>query len=104
MTLVVAGASLAGLRAVESARRTGYRGRLVLIGAEEHLPYDRPPLSKAFLDAAGPARVEPFRSEASLREELGVELRLGTPARGLDTGAREVLLDDGPVPYDGLVI
>ncbi|MFI5610976.1 NAD(P)/FAD-dependent oxidoreductase [Amycolatopsis sp. NPDC051903] len=104
MTLVVAGASLAGLRAVESARRTGYRGRIVLIGAEEHLPYDRPPLSKAFLDVAGPARVEPFRSEASLRDELGVELRLGTPARGLDTGAREVLLDDRPVPYDGLVI
>ncbi len=42
MTLVVVGASLAGLRAVESARRTGYRGRIVLIGAEGHLPYDRP--------------------------------------------------------------
>ena len=47
---VVVGASLAGLRAVESARKAGYSGRLLLVGAEEHLPYDRPPLSKAFLD------------------------------------------------------
>lgn len=84
MTLVVAGASLAGLRAVESARRDGYRGRIVLIGAEQHLPYDRPPLSKAFLDPAGPGWVEPSRTETELRDELGVELMLGAPADGLD--------------------
>jgi len=77
MALVVVGASLAGLRAVESARRTGYRGRIVLLGAEEHLPYARPPLSKAFLDAGGPGRVRPFHSETVLRDELGVELMLG---------------------------
>ncbi|MEV6646578.1 FAD-dependent oxidoreductase [Amycolatopsis sp. NPDC051371] len=104
MTLVVVGASLAGLRAVESARRTGYRGRIVLIGAEEHLPYDRPPLSKAFLDADGPGEVTPFHSETVLRDELGVELMLGAPAESLDTGAREVTVAGAPVRYDALVI
>jgi NADPH-dependent 2,4-dienoyl-CoA reductase/sulfur reductase-like enzyme len=88
VTLVVVGASLAGLRAVESARRTGYRGRIVLIGAEEHLPYDRPPLSKAFLDAGGPARVQPFHPETVLRDELGVELVLGGPSVSTPTRAK----------------
>lgn len=104
MTLVVVGASLAGLRAVESARRTGYRGRIVLVGAEEHLPYDRPPLSKAFLDADGPASVEPFHAETVLRDELGVELVLGAPAESLDTDAREVAVAGTAVRYDALVI
>jgi NADPH-dependent 2,4-dienoyl-CoA reductase/sulfur reductase-like enzyme len=104
MTLVVVGASLAGLRAVESARRTGYRGRIVLAGAEEHVPYDRPPLSKAFLDPGHPGRVEPFHPEAVLRDELGVELVLGAPAESLDTDAREVVVAGKPVRYDALVI
>ncbi len=99
MTLVVVGASLAGLRAVESARRTGYDGRIVLIGAEKHLPYDRPPLSKAFLDPGGPSRVEPF--PAGLDD---VHLMLGTPAESLDTTAREVAVAGKTVAYDSLVI
>ncbi|MFI6937344.1 NAD(P)/FAD-dependent oxidoreductase [Streptomyces sp. NPDC050287] len=103
--LVVVGASLAGLRAVEGARRSGFAGTVTLIGAEEHLPYDRPPLSKAYLEA-GPG--EPpdttFRTEHTLRTELGVELRLGASASGLDTEARAVLVDGAPVPYDALVI
>lgn len=44
--LVIVGASLAGVRAVQAARRAGYTGQISLIGAEGHLPYDRPPLSK----------------------------------------------------------
>ena len=48
--LVIVGASLAGLRAAESARKAGLDGKITLIGAEEHLPYDRPPLSKAYPD------------------------------------------------------
>ncbi|SFW75943.1 NAD(P)/FAD-dependent oxidoreductase [Amycolatopsis australiensis] len=104
MTLVVAGASLAGLRAVESARRTGYRGRIVLVGAEEHLPYDRPPLSKALLDPDGPRAAEPFHAEGVLRDELGVELMLGAPAENLDTAAREVVVAGKAVPYRALVI
>jgi NADPH-dependent 2,4-dienoyl-CoA reductase/sulfur reductase-like enzyme len=102
--LVVVGASLAGLRAVEAARRAGFAGAVTLVGAEEHLPYDRPPLSKGFLDVGGPDRVEPFRPEAVLRDELGVELVLGAPAEGLDTAAREVAFGGRTVAYDALVI
>jgi len=105
--LVVVGASLAGLRAVEAARRSGYDGEIVLIGAEPHLPYDRPPLSKSFLDAAvdGDLAAAPyFRSEKMLRDELAVDVRLGARATGLDVARRVVLVGDHEVPYDALVI
>ncbi|WP_329416283.1 FAD-dependent oxidoreductase [Nocardia vinacea] len=105
--LVVAGASLAGLRAVEAARKAGFTGGITLIGAEDHLPYDRPPLSKAYLEqlpnGAGPASTT-FRTEEILRDELGVELVLGTPATGLDTAGQRVLVGDHTVAYDALVI
>jgi NADPH-dependent 2,4-dienoyl-CoA reductase/sulfur reductase-like enzyme len=103
MTLVVVGASLAGLRAVEAARKTGYAGEITLIGAEEHLPYNRPPLSKEFLGADAPPDLA-FRPQAELRDELGVDLRLGRCAVGLDTRARVVHLGGGDVPYSALVI
>ncbi|MEU2597289.1 FAD-dependent oxidoreductase [Streptomyces hirsutus] len=102
--IVVVGASLAGLRAAESARKSGFTGEVVLVGAEEHLPYDRPPLSKAFL--TGPSDVrspEPFRTRRQLAE-LGVELRLGRRALGLDAAGRSVVLDDGELPFDRAVI
>lgn len=106
--LVVVGASLAGLRAVEAARKTGYDGEIVLIGAEEHLPYDRPPLSKAFLGAADDngdlPEVPWFRTEETLRDELGVDVRLGAPAMALDTDARTVTVAGEQVAYDALVI
>ncbi|AJE80450.1 FAD-dependent oxidoreductase [Streptomyces albus] len=101
------GASLAGLRAVEGARKAGFDGTLTLIGAERHLPYDRPPLSKAFLDdhpAEAVVETTAFRTEQALRHDLGVDLRLGTPATGLDTRRKEVLIGDEAVPYDAAVI
>lgn len=101
---VVVGASLAGLRAVESARRAGFTGRITLVGAENHLPYDRPPLSKAFLGAGHDGVLTPFRSAAELREEFGVELRLGVAAEALDPSTREVIADGTPIAYDALVI
>lgn len=101
--LVVVGASLAGLRAVESARRTGFSGRVVLVGVEEHLPYDRPPLSKAFLSTGAEPAPPTYRERAALAE-LDVELRLGSPATGLDLGTRRVRLADDEVPYDALVL
>jgi NADPH-dependent 2,4-dienoyl-CoA reductase/sulfur reductase-like enzyme len=99
---VVVGASLAGLRAVESARTHGYTGPIVLLGAERHPPYDRPPLSKAFLTPGVEAR---FLHEVQhLRGELGVDLRLGQPALALDIGARTVLTAAGPIRFGSLVI
>ncbi|WP_051204167.1 NAD(P)/FAD-dependent oxidoreductase [Nocardioides sp. CF8] len=102
--IVVVGASLAGLRAVEGFRKGGYTGPLTLVGAEEHLPYDRPPLSKAFLDAGHDQPTETtFRAEDEIRE-LDVDLRLGQPATRLDTEACEIVVGEEHLPYRSLVI
>ena len=104
---VVVGASLAGLRAVEAARKAGFEGSITLIGGESHLPYDRPPLSKAFLDPRTDA-TEPevpwFRSEETFADDLDVTLFLGRPATGLDTARKVVHIDDDQVSYDILII
>ncbi len=101
--IVVVGASLAGLRAVEFLRRANFAGELLLIGDETRLPYDRPPLSKEVL------RGELDEARLALRrrsyDELNVELMLGQAAVALDTKARRLELADGSeVPFDGLVI
>jgi NADPH-dependent 2,4-dienoyl-CoA reductase/sulfur reductase-like enzyme len=101
--LVVVGASLAGLRAVEAARAGGHTGPITLVGGEQHLPYDRPPLSKAYLDADERPEVQ-FREEQHLVQELAVTLRLGSPATGLHLSNREVLIGDERLGYDALVI
>ena len=106
--LVVVGASLAGLRAVEAARKTGFDGEIVLVGGEDHLPYDRPPLSKAFLGAADDAGLLPevpwFRTEEMLRDELGVDVRLSTWATALDTERKVLTAGGEEIGYDALVI
>jgi NADPH-dependent 2,4-dienoyl-CoA reductase/sulfur reductase-like enzyme len=102
--LVIVGASLAGLRAVEGARRAGYDGTITLIGAEPHLPYDRPPLSKEFLTSEEPPGPTLLREESVLRDDLGVTLRLGTRATALDLASKAVVTDDREVRYDRLVI
>jgi NADPH-dependent 2,4-dienoyl-CoA reductase/sulfur reductase-like enzyme len=99
--IVVVGASLAGTRAAQALHAEGFTGEVVVVGAEEHLPYDRPPLSKKLLsgDLAPDA--------IALRHECGPELRwlLGRRAVGLDAAAHRVHLDDGgTLPYDGLVV
>lgn len=102
---VVVGASLAGLRAVEAARKSGFAGSVTLIGAEPHLPYDRPPLSKVYLEPSDAPPAAPyFRDEEYFRNELSAELLLGEPAEALDTEARVVTVGDRAVPYDALVI
>jgi NADPH-dependent 2,4-dienoyl-CoA reductase/sulfur reductase-like enzyme len=103
-SLVVVGASLAGLRAVEAARKAGFAGRITLIGEEPHLPYDRPPLSKELLAPGGPTDPVTFRSRAQLVDELGVELLLDAPATGLDPDAQVVHVGGEDVAYDALVV
>ena len=102
--VVVVGASLAGLRACETLRTDGFAGRVTLIGAEPHLPYDRPPLSKKVL--AGdwdPDRIV-LRQPGDL-DALGLDIRLGVPAAALDLDGRALTLADGAVvPFDGLII
>ncbi|OON82782.1 NAD(P)/FAD-dependent oxidoreductase [Streptomyces tsukubensis] len=103
-SVVVVGASAAGLAAAEGLRRQGYDGSLTLIGEESHAPYDRPPLSKQLLAGSWEADRTALRTPEVL-SGLDLELRLGSAATGLDTRAREVVLADGSrVAYEGLVI
>ncbi|MGW2914071.1 NAD(P)/FAD-dependent oxidoreductase [Streptomyces asoensis] len=102
--IVVIGASAAGLAAAETLRREGYEGTLTLVGDEPHAPYDRPPLSKQVLAAEWERDRLPLRRPGELAA-LGLDLRLGAAATGLDTAGRRVrLADGGDVPYDGLIL
>jgi NADPH-dependent 2,4-dienoyl-CoA reductase/sulfur reductase-like enzyme len=103
-TIVVVGASLAGLRAAEEIRHEGHAGPVVIIGDEVHAPYDRPPLSKQFL--AGTWDLERIHHHTPEKlDALGLEFRLGRRAVSLDAGRRMVALSDGTeVGYDGLVL
>ena len=102
--VTIVGASLAGLNAAEALRRDGFEGPVTLIGAEDHPPYDRPPLSKQVLAGAW----EPERAALTDTEELqddGIEARFGLRATGLDLSSRELALHTGEtVAFDGLVI
>ncbi len=108
-SIAIAGASLAGLRAAEALRREGFDGRLVLIGAESHLPYDRPPLSKEVLsgkrspDDVGLTKPDRF-------DALQLDLRLGCRATALDLDDRTLRVEAvttgaaEEVAFDGLII
>lgn len=97
--VVVAGAGMAGVQTAVALREQGFTGTVSLIGAEPHQPYDRPPLSKAVL--LGKAEGSAFDVDF---EALGIELRLGCEVLGLRPGDHELDTEDGPVPYDVLVV
>src|SRR5580658_3340435 len=103
-TIAIVGASLAGLRAAETLRAEGYDGRIVLIGAETHEPYDRPPLSKQLL--AGTWGLDRVRLRPPDKiDALGLDLRLGHVATALDVVGHTVEIDAGDrLPYDGCVV
>ncbi len=105
--LVVVGASLAGLRTVESLRSQGFAGHITVLSNETVIPYDRPPLSKQFLSGAWGGDRITLRSTEELAA-LHVDLRLGVAAAGIDLDARLVRAVTNGVdqwfPYDALVI
>ncbi|WP_406149841.1 NAD(P)/FAD-dependent oxidoreductase [Streptomyces sp. NBC_01012] len=97
--VVIVGAGMAGVQTAVALREQGFTGRVTVIGAEPHQPYDRPPLSKAIL--LGEAEHSAFDIDF---EALDITLRLGLHVTGLRAGAHEVDTLEGPVPYDALVI
>lgn len=104
MSVVVVGASAAGLSVAETLRRQGFDGRITLVGDEPALPYDRPPLSKEILSGTWPQERVQLRDDATITS-LGLDLRLGTEATGADVRDRTVALADGSrVSYDELVV
>ena len=103
-TIVVAGGGHAAAQVVDSLRRDGYAGRLVMACGEPTLPYQRPPLSKKFLGGEMDAERLPIRHGA-FYESIHCELALGNPVVGIDAAARKVKLSDGgSLAYDKLVL
>ncbi|WP_406403160.1 FAD-dependent oxidoreductase [Streptomyces sp. NBC_00879] len=97
--VVVVGAGMAGVQTAVALREQGFTGPVILIGAEPHQPYDRPPLSKAIL--LGKAEGSAFEVDF---EALGIELRLGCEVHGVRPDDHELDTEAGAVPYDVLVI
>ncbi len=102
--IVIIGAGQAGAQAVASLRAEGYSGAITLIGDEPFPPYQRPPLSKAYL-AGDFARERLFLKPDSFYTESKCELLLGTRATRIDRAAKTVRLADGTaIPYDRLLL
>jgi 3-phenylpropionate/trans-cinnamate dioxygenase ferredoxin reductase component len=102
--IVVVGGGLAGAGAALELRRLGFAGRLTLIGAEAHLPYSRPPLSKGYLRGE-----EPFEDAlVAPRQDYGrhdIDLLLGTAVARIDAGRLRIRLEDGgELPYQQLLV
>ncbi|MGV9268494.1 NAD(P)/FAD-dependent oxidoreductase [Kitasatospora sp. NPDC003701] len=101
---VIVGASLGGAKAAEALREAGYRGGIVLIGAEHERPYERPPLSKGYLLGETP-REKIYVHPPQWYADHDVTLRLGTAVTSVDPAARTVTLaDDGRVEYAKLLL
>ncbi|WP_431877275.1 NAD(P)/FAD-dependent oxidoreductase [Amycolatopsis sacchari] len=101
--VLVVGAAAAGLSTVEALRRKGFTGLVTVLGAEAHLPYDRPPLSKQVLSG----KWEPERARLRTREvlaKLDAEFVLGEHAVALDPGTRTVRTASGRELRAGAVV
>ena len=103
-THVIVGAGLAGAKAAETLRQEGFDGRVVLVGAEDERPYERPPLSKDYLRGEV-GREKVYVHDEGFYAEHDIELRPGRTAVRLDTSSGEVTLDAGErLRYDRLLI
>lgn len=104
MTIVIIGAGHGGVQAAESLRVEGYIGSIVLLDKAQHLPYQRPPLSKDYMKEGGTPTPVPLRGEAFYGEH-DIELRLGSEVISIDAADRIVHIKDGEsIAYDNLII
>jgi 3-phenylpropionate/trans-cinnamate dioxygenase ferredoxin reductase component len=103
-TVVIVGAGLAGGNAAVTLREEGWRGRIVLLGAEPGIPFGRPPLSKTYLRGEEDLSAWYVRP-ADWYGEHDVELRSGSIVRQVDTALKQVRLENGTaLDYDRLVL
>ena len=101
--IAIVGAGQAGATASETLRKRGYEGRITLWGAEDAPPYQRPPLSKAYLLGDTP-RERLFLRPAAFWDEKGIEMRLGTPVAAIDPDARTLTHEGGAEAWDALIL
>jgi NADPH-dependent 2,4-dienoyl-CoA reductase/sulfur reductase-like enzyme len=101
--LVIVGASLAGLTCAQSLRAEGYTKKITLIGAEKHLPYNRPPLSKQVLSGKWQGSQTAIDSSEKFAE-LALEFSLGESAIGLDVSSKEVKTNTRTLAFEDLII
>ena len=103
-TLVVVGGSVAGAKAAEGARNAGFEGRVVLVGDEHDLPYERPPLSKAVLRGEAAPETAQVHDE-SFYATHDIELLLGRTVEALDAESSQVMLDGNErLPFTSAVL
>ncbi len=104
-TFVIVGASLAGAKAAIELRENGFDGRVLLIGRESELPYERPPLSKDYLRGQS-ERAGLFVEAESFYDEKEIELLLGHAATAIDPRAKQVQLErhGADINFDALLI
>ncbi|MBN2367316.1 MAG: NAD(P)/FAD-dependent oxidoreductase, partial [Calditrichaeota bacterium] len=101
---VIVGAGASGNAAAQSLREAGFQGRIMMITREKQLPYDRPNLSKDYLEGKADPAWMPLRSE-DFYEEHGIELRRKTEVKRLNIPTKTVTFSDGEtVIYDKLLI
>jgi 3-phenylpropionate/trans-cinnamate dioxygenase ferredoxin reductase subunit len=102
--VLIAGAGPAGANTAFTLRGEGYDGAITLVGAEPHLPYRRPPLSKGFLRGESPETKLPLKLESDY-DDLRMERELGRLVTSIDRAAGSVTLDDGRrLAFDRLVL
>jgi 3-phenylpropionate/trans-cinnamate dioxygenase ferredoxin reductase subunit len=103
-THIIVGASLAGAKAAETLRQEGFDGRIIVIGAEDARPYERPPLSKDYLRGEV-GREKVYVHDEGFYAEHDIDLRLGSTATTLNTSKSEVTLHNGErLRYDRLLL
>ena len=101
--IVVVGAGQAGAACVAKLRAEGFAGAITLIGAEAVPPYQRPPLSKAYLLGEMTLDRLLLRPESYYRE-AGIDLMLGAAVQAIDPFVRQITLDGQTIAYDALVL
>ena len=101
--IVVVGAGQAGASAVARLRSKGFEGDITLVGEEPVPPYQRPPLSKAYL-LGDMERDRLYLRPESFYEEQNITLKLGTSVTGIDAGAQTITVGDEVLHYDDLVL
>ena len=103
--MVIVGGGLAATRVAEQLRKSEYTGPVTIVSDEDHLPYDRPPLSKDVLHDAAKGHEDIALRPAEFYADNDITLRLGAAAQSLDTAAQTLTLtNDTVLGYDDLVI